>query len=397
MPEPLHPPYVAGAVQQFRTLNRWLDINAQNGPLSRTQTFITLPSFSQAVSWQRYSDIVAAFNYEGPNNFSLKSGSNLPSNPNYCLCIMWKDINEVVHRYAIWKDDGESVYCTYPLYTGQLIKKNFRFEVWSTNNTPAIQLLPITFYTSVLGNVDYRYGADSSLVKNDAEVTNFSATSTPITLDLTYVRHRFNGSTLTLSPNAGWTDIITSQNAGQAGPPIPVVFQRGTDTNGFYYGELDGASYLSFDASYDISYGTVAILFQLTSLAASGVLYKNGAGIDISYNTSANRFTCLSATGVGNVNAKINTWYLIIFNSSTCYVYQMNVGLIDTFAGSVTYAPDETLTFGIIQCNLAELIVYGDTGFWANKQNIYDYFNTSLFKGFSVPLTFPSNSTPQPN
>ena len=175
MPEPLHPPYVPAAVQQFRMLNRWLDVNAQNGPLSRTQTFITLPAFSQTVNWQGYSDIVAAFNYEGPNNFSLKSGSNLPDNPNYCLCIMWKDSNDVVYRYAIWKDVGESIYCPYPLYTGQLIKKNFRFEIWSTNNTPAIQVLPISFYTSVLGNVDYRYGVDSTLVSSDSEVTDFES------------------------------------------------------------------------------------------------------------------------------------------------------------------------------------------------------------------------------
>src|ERR1017187_1153193 len=175
MPESLHPPYVPGSLLQWRTINRWLDINAQNGPLARTQTFITLPSFSQAVTWLGYSDIVATFNFEGPNAFSLKALSSIPVNPNYVLCIMWIDSNRVTHRYAIWNNVGEVIYSPYPLYTGQLIKKNFRFEIWSINSTPAIQILPISFYTSVLGNTDYRYGVDSTLVNNDIEVTNFES------------------------------------------------------------------------------------------------------------------------------------------------------------------------------------------------------------------------------
>ena len=71
MAESFHPPYVPGSLAQFRTLNRWLDINAQNGPLERTQTYIILPAFNVNSFWPGFDDLVLAFNFECPNNFSF--------------------------------------------------------------------------------------------------------------------------------------------------------------------------------------------------------------------------------------------------------------------------------------------------------------------------------------
>lgn len=174
MPEQSHPPYLPAAMYQPRQILRWLDINYQNGPLSRTQTYITLPSFSFAVTWKGYSEIVAAYNFKGPNGFSLKSLlSNIPIDPNYLLAISWYDSLGNFHRYALWSAVGEVIYFALPLYTGQLIKKNFRLEVWSTNVTNVINAAAINIYTSVLGGVDYRYGLDGPLVNNDLVVTSF--------------------------------------------------------------------------------------------------------------------------------------------------------------------------------------------------------------------------------
>ena len=70
--EQSHPPYASGSLTIPRTLLRWLDINFQNGPLARTSTYITLPSFvGNGETWNGFSDIVTSFNFEGPNNFSL--------------------------------------------------------------------------------------------------------------------------------------------------------------------------------------------------------------------------------------------------------------------------------------------------------------------------------------
>jgi hypothetical protein len=74
MPYPLVPPPLTdtGALLYPRTLQRWLDVNPVT-KLTRTGTYITLPTFNINVNWLGYSDIVASFNFEGPNNFSLTS------------------------------------------------------------------------------------------------------------------------------------------------------------------------------------------------------------------------------------------------------------------------------------------------------------------------------------
>lgn len=113
-------------------LQRWLDVNTI-GKLTRTETFITLPSFSENVTWKGYSELVASFNVEAPNNFSFIGGTMEPSIlPNYLLAVSWHDDYGQMHRYAMWKGVSEVLLFDIPLYESQLIKKNFRFEIWST-------------------------------------------------------------------------------------------------------------------------------------------------------------------------------------------------------------------------------------------------------------------------
>lgn len=132
MPSPVAPPpsNEPGALTQPRQLQRWLDVNVVP-VLTRTQGYFILPAFSVDAEWRGYSDIVAVFNYTATNNFSLK-GLVAPANPNYLACIMWVDDEYNVHRYKLWADVGEVLYVDIPLYTNQLIKRNFRIEIWST-------------------------------------------------------------------------------------------------------------------------------------------------------------------------------------------------------------------------------------------------------------------------
>jgi hypothetical protein len=178
VPEQSHPPYVSGALTIPRQLERWLDVNPQNGPLKRTETYITVPAFTTNYFWIGYSDIIVAFNFEAPNNFSLRGLSSLLDfNPNYYLCISYRTGTTLV-RYALWQNVGEVLFFNPPpLYTGQMIKKNFRLEVWSTSQGAPINALPFNIYTSVRGNIDYRYGTDSQLVASDAVVTSFADNS----------------------------------------------------------------------------------------------------------------------------------------------------------------------------------------------------------------------------
>jgi hypothetical protein len=189
MPEFLHPPYAATAKQYPKQLNRWLDVNAQNGPLERNQAYFVLPAFNldATIEWMGYSNLVLAYNFEGPNNFSLKylyqgapnKGllSPVPSNPNYSLAVMWIDKAGVVQRRFLWISLGSTFYFETQLYTNEKILKNFRLEIWDSNSG-ASQAAPLTFFTSVRGTQDYRFGVDFRLVSSDTAVTNFNATST---------------------------------------------------------------------------------------------------------------------------------------------------------------------------------------------------------------------------
>lgn len=134
MPAPSQPPYEAGALLQPRQLQRWLDVNKVN-KLTRTQTYWTLSSFSVDCEWLGYSTIVAAFDFVATNNFSLPLDYDIPSNPNFCPCIMWVDEDYTVYRYRLWGNVGEVMWFSAPLYSGQLIKKNFRIEIWSVQPT----------------------------------------------------------------------------------------------------------------------------------------------------------------------------------------------------------------------------------------------------------------------
>lgn len=203
VPDFLHPPFAPTAIQQPRTLFRWLDINPLGGPLGRVQTYITIPAVNIQFNWRFISDIVAAFDFSGPNNFSLV-GIKIPSNFPCTLCISYQ-INGVVYRYSLFRypvsaivgqssEYGEIFYGVIIPYVHQTILKNFRIEFWAvgpslivSNPTPLVTPA-ITIYTSVLGIVDYRYGQDGQLVSPNPIITSFYSvnTGTPYTLPLAF-------------------------------------------------------------------------------------------------------------------------------------------------------------------------------------------------------------------
>ena len=178
-----------GAWSIPRTLQRWLDVNPITH-LTRTQGYITLPAFNVDVNWLGYSDIVVAFNFEGPNNFSLTGFDIEPvPMPNYLLCVMWRDSNGNVKRYKLWSGVGEVLYFHIPMYSGQKIAKNFRFEVWSisqpvTNTT--YQGSPIPTAT-VLTTVGETYTITPGVNENGMVLVNGAqsivlATGVPVTI-----------------------------------------------------------------------------------------------------------------------------------------------------------------------------------------------------------------------
>ena len=402
MPPPLVPPPITdtGAWTCPRFLQRWLDINPVT-KLDRVGSFITLPSFSQAVTWNGYSDIVASFNFEGPNNFSLKSlTTELPLNPNYCLCIMWKDTSGNVYRYALWRGVGEVFYFNVPLYTGQLIKKNFRLEIWSTDSTPAVQTTSLQLYTSVLGNLDYRYAQDFQLVNNDAENTQFNNINSAATLP---VGARYNLlSTVGLVTSGGgstytsWTDsiggLVFNPNGAVGVTPVDPTLNKPAVV--FTAGGLTISA-----AGLGINPGTTIIVFNLENLGSSGTIYNNGNGTIFGFNSVTSKFTAFVG-GVSYKTAIAQKWYVAILEPNTggVYIYDLqSAEQLDIFGGSTSVGPDSTITIGTSQLGISALVVYDFQVNYDLYQQLVGYCTQQYFPILSLPLIFPLSSQPQPN
>jgi hypothetical protein len=347
MPEPLHPPYVAGALTIPRTLIRWLDVNPQNGSLTRVETFITLPPFTgNGEVWNGFSDIVTSFNSEAPNNFSIHTAITT-ANPNYTLCISFR-VGGQLTRYIIWLATGSKLPQTIPMYNGQPIKKNFRFEVWNTSQGNAVQITPITFYTSVAGNIDYRYGADTQLVGNDGQVTNFTDTSGAVTppypsnvvCDLNAnIGLVQSGGTLTWQNRVTDNFIFTTASITitVASPSNEVVVPAPGYVTGRFYSNQ------------------IAILMLMPS--GTGTFYNTGiGGISVNYNSTTQVLTALGA-GAGPLNVTPGTWIIIIVDSVTGVVYVINaltMGIVLQFQGVPIASYSGTVT------TLGTGIVVGD-------------------------------------
>lgn len=400
MSKPLSPPPTDefGAVTQPRQLQRWLDINPVT-QLTRTQAYITLPAFSVAVNWMGYSDIVASFNYEGPNNFSLKASTTLPLDPNFVLCIMWKDGVGNVHRYALWLDVGEVFYFNVPIYTGQKIAKNFRFEVWSTNSTPAILSTPIQLYTSVLGNVDYRYGDDFVLIDNDPVNLLFDNVNTPPPLPTTNLTYHWSiDSGVVLVPSSttlvSWTDSI---NGAVFLPTGSVGLIGGTILPNSPIGFINSASFISAVGQGDTT-AVVAFVLNMLSLATTGVIFDNGNGVTFSFNHTTGKFNTF-VNGVSNISPAANVWYIVIMdtNSGKTTIYNALTGeLVDTFIAGTSTGSDTTFVFGNLVVLTPEILVY-DNDSTVTNESIRGYFVGKYFTSMSLPLVFPPTSQPQPN
>jgi hypothetical protein len=424
MPDQSHPPYAAGSKTIPRTLIRWLDINAQNGSLRRIQTFITLPSFVQATStWNGYSDIVASFNCEAPNNFSLTGLiSEVPASPNYTLCISYR-VGGVVTRYILWEATG-TVSVGYPMYNGQPIKKNFRFEVWNTSQGAASQSLAINLYTSVKGGQDYRYSGDVALKVVDAENDNFFiggtvAVNAPPTAGMV---GWFNGA----NPNGG--GIAPSYGSITSWRSYVNIFDEltatGTPTyvhdtsSGLDVVDLTTGSFASvvatgintlFNAAYVDGSVIIVIMKSLSTTSAAPVLSVVDSSVaTIASVTLAAKLDTVNVNGLGNTTSPVpdQDYFMVYLHSAGVGALSPVNQYFNTMVPMGTFYPNTPtntamLTWTLAQSpvRIAEILVYTGVSSQADFEQLLNYLTTKYKIGsnFLLPLTFPATSVSTTN
>lgn len=366
------------------TLLRWLNVNAV-APLGRIRTYVDMPAFSQAHTWRGYSDIVAAFNVASPNNISLIGISSvLPTAPNYLLCVSYVNSDREVVRYKLWEDVGEVLYFNVPLYTGQLLKKNFRFEIWSTASSPAVQVDSIRFTTSILGNIDTRRSGPTSLATAGGQIDEFGADDTVPALpdDVNNLMLSRFISTAGYTAGVSWTD----QKAGyvQASADLTrsyienayqVVQSSGTPTAGavigthnylfmaFYFGADALGAVVDFDGKHTIE-----------ADGGSNKIIVNGQDIAM--------------------NGTDKLYFIYIINNLAVYVYdaktQQFVSPAPTWGAASGSTTLSLLDVGGLGTGIVELVTYNTV---TSFQTIYNYF-AKKYGGFSLPLVFPAECAP---
>lgn len=397
---PLVPPPANdfGALTFPRMLQRWLDVNRVTR-LTRTNSFINLPAFSQDVTWKGYSEIVVAFNFEGPNNFSFTS-LPLIANPNYVLCVMWIDSNRITHRYSFWRGAGEVFYFPAPLYNNQLIKKNFRFEVWSTPTSPASQSTALTFYTSVLGGLDYRWGGDFQLVNNNAPCTNFqdigSNVPVPTQTGLLNFWESWNdlswiGSTLPARITT-WTDVNGGQvfnNQNNTGPQVQNIGLQGTlnvpivRIGGGSGPDLGDALLATFNANVQ----SVYLVCKLNGYGGFNLVYASGNWLLQSTNTGLK-------AGTAQINVNNGNWYVIVIvNGGALFAYDLQTkALIASNAGAVTIGNITSIQLSDYPYDLTNLITYSTVPTLQQQQEVVNWLSNAFFP-FNLLMNFPAGST----
>jgi len=405
MPQPNYPPFAAGAVSVPRQLIRWLDINPQGGSLERTQAFITVPAFSVNYTWRGYSDIVASFNYEGANNFSLTSlFGELPSSPNYTLCISYIDSSNVVHRYSLVRGVNDLIYESITPYSGQLIQKNFRIEVWSTSAATSSQATALILYTTVKGGVDYRYGNDFNLVSSDAICTSFGDNSqATVTFPTNSLVAHWRADT-NFVVGVYWNDTVSGQVLTVSGPtqatPAGLNGQKAIDLS---VGTLSGSGIINSPLTF--ASGTLFLVYAQKSAGSGATFFQ------IADNTSTNVISVASTSALGKIQVNgtnitdgtatsYPTFRVALIDYEAVLLYNFNGVLLD-----IEY-PSGGSTNNITKLNttaspvyLAEIFFYSAL---VNQNDIAQFYRylTQRYAGanqFLLPFTFPSNSVSQPN
>lgn len=391
--EPNHPPpsNESGAVVQPRQLNRWLDVNPQGGQLTRTHKYLSISAFTTTSVFNQYSQIVTSFNVEAPNNFSLKPYT-VPANPNYVLCVSYR-IGEVVTRYLLWDATGSNIAFYITPYTGQIILKNFRLEIWDTSQGSASQATELFLYTSVLGDKDYMYADDSILQNNDGQVTNFwnVAQTIPTLSDYGLILSRYL-STSGFTAATGWdsTDLVDSLAS------VTCLSETITARYQDFLAILAGANALVGTAQGTINYLFVA--FQYTALTGANIEY-DFITFDNSYQVkfgilAGNNYVTVNGVTLNNSNSLVNGDIYLLICVAGVQAFLMNV-----HTGAFTNATTIAVSIGIstalgvggsaIQYPILDILPMFNV---TNFQAVYNYYKYTYNGPFLLPLTMPANS-----
>lgn len=368
------------------------------------RAYVELPVFSYAVTNQTPSICVAQFNFSASSNFVLANRPTKPSGVNYGLCIRYR-VGETVYRYKLWTDNNFVLNdAAAPLYTGQLIKKNFVLEIWSfVGQTTAVQATAIRMISSVRSiPTDLTVATDYALATG-AEFTQLNniAPSLPFS-----PAHRWS---LVDSSWYPWTDSIGGvQLLATANAPLYVapdstwfkgslLFASGSDRT--LQGTIPSKAWTNCTfyivAALNTAPGFQRTLFELTNYIAARMGNVDKVRI-AGWNTGFSDFT------IADTLPHIFAFSIVDLGSSQS---GLTLQIDDTFVGGALIDPPRitaalpVIVSGIYSgshlgtINLAEIMVFSQLIPFGSADDIAikQYLSNYHFGAIPLPLTFHAN------
>lgn len=422
MPESQHPPYGVGSVPP-RQLNRWLDVNSQNGQLTRTRGYVSLPAFNIPSAGRSYSEIVGVYSYEATNNFSIKNYRNFTNDGSYSLCIAYANSDLSVVRYLLVRGNSDNNLSYPPMYAGQKIKKNFRLEIWDgIDHVNCINENIIQMFSTVLGSLDYRYGLDFVLGNSSILCTSQANTNNSVVLNPPQANLQ-----LWLTANAAYVDLDGSGNVTNWRDRSINAFTL-TQTNPAFRGAFQegfilflGKQYLTVAAPLNI---TIVELFILLTVYVGGantnhiIRIFNGIpeSIILTADTANDTFRVNFVSGAGIVESlfgiapfsdsyklDINTDGSGIISSDGRTGIVKNSGTVGV-SYSITPSPvivvgEDSVVGNSFGCFISAILCYSTNLSDANRALVNQYLATISDGGlkYNSPLTFAPCTILTPN
>jgi len=235
------------------------------------------------------------------------------------------DDNTVV-RYSLVRGTNDFFYFTLEPYDGQLIKKDFRIEIWNTSSGSVSEQYQTLIYTSVLGNIDYRYGMDSPLVSTNTLCEGQQTTGTiPAQPAFFEIAAWLDGGTGWSIFN--WIDLVDSIPFNSASGLSTFTAPNIIHTNGaIFQGNVDTVK---------------SVWMYVVANDTTFLSLDNNVGGTASIGIDSNFFLKMTVganTYTGTYQLSVGSAYIIYFDSSSvCNIYDaVTLELLDSVAGIVS-------------------------------------------------------------
>ena len=403
-------------------INQWLSTRLAN-IVSKQRGYITLPAFSQAVTYIGVAEIVRQYNYSVANDFVIKNFPFNPSNPDYILCIKYR-IGNTVYRYKLWDRDGVATTLDFaPVYSGQVIKKNFTLEIWNQpGQTSVTQVTALTFTLSLLRKKTLFSDSDSYEATSAGDpVTDLGNTNTsPDILNVTDAIFRWSSEGAsavgtTADKVDSWTDLLFDHIFTGTDPDRPTYIPSVTQiANKYAIGvDNDGDFLLSNSITEDLLHVFMVCRIKNLNTDDANILSGTSRTYFTTSFSSPTQFQITSVSGGDGVAFDIPTgeytdWMIleILIDGGTNETYvrftdfKGNTSTVTTeFASDIFNAGELTLGFvpsagGVL--DVAEILGFSSLRIGAEHTAIINYYNI-VYGGMTLPLTYTEEQHGQNN